>query len=98
MQVLSKIIQKVDLPKEFIDSYIKHCIAGYKQEPKKEFKTRFARIISIFVTNLIENEHLYFETIPLELEELCMENKKLEEITKLIQKLNLQSDKKFKMN
>ena len=66
MQVLSKIIQKVDLPKEFIDSYIKHCIAGYKQEPKKEYKVRFARIISIFVTNLIENEHLYFDTIPSE--------------------------------
>jgi hypothetical protein len=66
MQVLSKVIQKVDLPKEFIDSYIKHCITGYKQEPKKEYKVRFARIISIFVTNLIENEHLFFDTIPTE--------------------------------
>ena len=64
MQVLNKIIQKVDLPKEFIDSYIKHCVAGYKQETKKDMKTRHARIIAIFVTNLIENEHLVFDTIP----------------------------------
>ena len=64
MQVLNKIIQKVDLPKEFIDSYIKHCVASYKQESKKEMKARHARIIAIFVTNLIENEHLVFEGIP----------------------------------
>jgi hypothetical protein len=66
MQVLSKIIQKVELPKEFIESYIKHCIAGYKNETKKDMKIRFARIISIFLMNLIEHEHLYFDTIPSE--------------------------------
>jgi len=64
MQVLNKIIQKVDLPKEFIDSYIKHCIASYKQETKKDYKIRHARIIAIFVTNLIEHEHFYFDMIP----------------------------------
>ncbi len=66
MQVLSKIIQKVDLPKEFIESYIKHCITGYRNEAKKDLKVRFARIISIFVMNLIENEHLFFEVVPVE--------------------------------
>ena len=66
MQVLSKIIQKVDLPKEFIESYIKHCISGYKNESKKDMKIRFARIISIFVLNLIENEHLFFDVVPVE--------------------------------
>ena len=95
MQVLNKIIQKVDLPKEFIDSYIKHCVKNYKDELKKDMKGRLARIIAIFVTNLIENEHLAFETIPAELEELCADNKKVDEITKLIQKLNL-PDKKYK--
>jgi len=97
MQVLNKIIQKVDLPKEFIDSYIKHCVTSYKLETKKELKARLARIIAIFVTNLIENEHLAFDTIPIELEELCAENKKTEEIMKLVTKLNL-PDKKYKWN
>jgi hypothetical protein len=64
MQVLNKIIQKVDLPKEFIDSYIKHCISSYRQETKKDYKIRHARIIAIFVTNLIEHEHFYFDSIP----------------------------------
>jgi hypothetical protein len=64
MQVLNKIIQKVDLPKEYIDSYIKHCITNYKTETKKDMKTRLARIIAIFVTNLIENEHHVFNSIP----------------------------------
>lgn len=64
MQVLNKIIQKVDLPKEFIDSYIKHCINSYKQETKRELKIRLARIIVIFVTNLIEHEHITIDSIP----------------------------------
>lgn len=64
MQVLNKIIQKIDLPKEFIDSYIKHCINNYKQETRKDMKHRLARIIAIFVTNLLENEHLVLETTP----------------------------------
>ncbi len=54
------------MPKEFIDTYIKHIINGYKNEPKKDLKMRFARIISIFVMNLIENEHLHFDKVPIE--------------------------------
>lgn len=65
MQVLNKIIQKVELPKEFIDSYIKHCINNHKQD-KKEMKLRSARLLAIFITNLIENEHLLLDTIPIE--------------------------------
>lgn len=71
MQVLNKIIQKVDLPKEFIDSYIKHCIQNYRQEMKKDLKTRLARIISIFVLNLMDNEHYSFDaSIPPEVKNI----------------------------
>lgn len=64
MQVLYTIIQKVELPKEFIDSYIKHCINEYKQDTKKDSKERSARIIAFFVNNLLENEHLILDTVP----------------------------------
>jgi hypothetical protein len=64
MRVLNNIIQKVDLPKEFIDSYIKHCINEYKNDPKKDSKERSARIIAFFINNLLENDHLVFETVP----------------------------------
>jgi hypothetical protein len=64
MKVLNKIIQKVELPREFINSYIKHCINSYKQETRKDLKTRLARLISIFITNLLENEHLSHDIIP----------------------------------
>ena len=63
MQVLNKIIQKVELPKEFIDSYIKHFINNHKQD-KKEMKVRSARLLAIFITNLIEHEHIVLDTTP----------------------------------
>jgi len=66
MDVLNKIIQKVELPNEFIFSYIKHCINNYKSEEDKILKIRLARIIAIFITNLIEYEHLIVDRIPLE--------------------------------
>lgn len=66
MDVLNKIIQKVELPNEFIFSYLKHCINNYKAENDKMLKIRLARIIAIFITNLIEFEHLVFDKIPIE--------------------------------
>jgi hypothetical protein len=62
MQVLNKIIQKVELPKEFIDSYIKHSINNHKQD-KKEQKLRSARLLAIFITNLMEHEHIMMDKI-----------------------------------
>ncbi len=65
MDVLNKIIQKVELPNEYIFSYIKHCINDYKQETDK-MKIRLARILAIFITNLIEFEHLIMDKVPQE--------------------------------
>lgn len=62
MKVLSKIIQYVELPKIFINSYIKHVIANFKNETKKDVKTKMARLIAFFITNLIEHEHLNKES------------------------------------
>ena len=65
MDVLNKIVQKVELPNEYIFSYIKHCINDYKQENDK-MKVRIARIIAIFISNLIDFEHLVVDKIPQE--------------------------------
>jgi len=65
MDVLNKIVQKVELPNEYIFSYIKHCINDYKQENDK-MKVRIARIIAIFISNLIDFEHLVIDKIPQE--------------------------------
>lgn len=71
MKVLSRIIQYVELPKVFINSYIKHVIGNFKNETKKDAKTKMARLIAFFITNLIEHKHLTKDgEIPDEIEEL----------------------------
>ena len=71
MKVLSRIIQYVELPKVFINSYIKHVIRNIKNESKKDSKTKMARLIAFFITNLIEHKHLTKEgDIPDDIEEL----------------------------
>lgn len=71
MKVLSKVIQSVQIPKVFVNSYIKHIINIFKNENRKDTKTQIARKLAFFITNLIKYEHITKETFILpEIEEL----------------------------
>ena len=87
MKVVNKIIQKVEMPEAFIISYLKHIIKNYRNETKKESKTRVARLTAFFILNLLEHEHITIDMIPVEIEEIFVEKSKDEDILKLQQKI-----------
>lgn len=86
LEVMNRIIQFVELPREFIFKFIQNLILSKK--PDKQ-KNRSVRIIAIFILNLIENDHFSFEEIPDFLDEFLKENAKEKEVESLILKLNL---------
>lgn len=87
LEVMNRIIQFVELPREFIYKFIQNLILSKK--PDKQ-KNRSVRIIAIFISNLIENDHFSFEDeIPDFLDEFLKENGKEKEVEGLIQKLNI---------
>ena len=93
MKVANKIIQKVEMPEAFITTYLKHIIENYKNEKKKENKTRLARLTAFFITNLLDHEHISIKMIPVQIDEIFSEKTKDEDIQKLQNKINQMKSK-----
>lgn len=88
MKVVSKIIQRIEIPDIFIKKYLQHIMDNYKNEKKKESKTRLARLTAFFIINLIEHEHIGINIIPEEVNEIFNEKTKDDDIIKLKKTLN----------
>jgi hypothetical protein len=88
MKVISKIIQRIELPDIFIKKNLQHHMDNYKNEKKKESKTRLARLTAFFISNLIEHEHLGKNIIPEEVNEIFHDKCKDDDIIKLQKILN----------
>ena len=62
MEVINKIIQKVELPIEFVHRYIRHCMDGARAE-QKNLKGRSVRMVAFFINNLLDHGHLVTDGI-----------------------------------
>lgn len=58
MQVLYKVIQNVEIPKEFVSKYLNHVMKKFREEKSEEGKKTIARQFAYFLTNLIEYDHI----------------------------------------
>ncbi len=86
LEVMNRMIQFIELPREFIYKFIQNLIQSKKSDKQKN---RTVRIIAIFIVNLIENDHFSFEdSVPDFLDEFLKENSKEKEVEALIQRLN----------
>ena len=87
LKVVNKLIQKIDFPRQFITTFLKHMITCYENEQKKESKVRLAKLISFFLLNLLDHEHITTDMIPESINTLISENIKEHDIQKLNDKL-----------
>ena len=58
MKVLQKIINKISVPKSFINNYIKNVISFYIKENNINEKIKRGKFIAHFINKLIENNIL----------------------------------------
>ncbi len=58
MKVLSKIINKISIPKSFTNNYIKNAISFYEKEANKNEKIKKAKFIAHFINKLIDNNYM----------------------------------------
>ena len=87
LKVVNKLIQKIDFPRQFITTFLKHMITCYENEQKKESKVRLAKLISFFLLNLLDHEHITTDMIPESITSLISENIKEHDIQKVNDKL-----------
>ena len=89
LKVINKLIQKIEFPSQFITTYLKHIIKNYEEEQKKEAKVRLAKLISFFLMNLLDHEHITFDMIPSTINIIFSEKtNKDPDILKLQEKIN----------
>ena len=89
LKVVNKLIQKIEFPSQFITTYLKHIIKNYEEEQKKEAKTRLAKLISFFLMNLLDHEHITYDMIPPTINAIFSEKtNKDPDIMKLQEKIN----------
>ena len=87
LKVVNKLIQKIDFPRQFITTFLKHMITCYENEQKKESKVRLSKLISFFLLNLLDHEHITTDMIPESITTLINENLKEHDIQKLNEKI-----------
>ena len=87
LKVVNKLIQKIDFPRQFITTFLKHMITCYENEQKKESKVRLSKLISFFLLNLLDHEHITTDMIPESITTLISENIKEHDIQKLNERL-----------
>ena len=88
LKVINKLIQKIEFPAQFITTYLKHIIKNFETEPKKDQKRRLARLISFFLLNLLDHEHITINMIPPSISLIFEEKQKDPDIQKLQEKIN----------
>ena len=88
LKVVNKLIQKIEFPSQFITSYLRHIIKNFENEPKKDQKLRLAKLISFFILNLLDHEHININMIPSSINSLFNEKNKDKDILKLQEKIN----------
>ena len=88
LKVINKLIQKIEFPPQFITSYLKHIIKNFEAEPKKDQKKRLAKLISFFLINLLDHEHITINMIPPTISVIFEEKLKDLDIQKLQEKIN----------
>ena len=87
LKVVNKLIQKIDFPRQLITTFLKHMITCYENEQKKESKVRLSKLISFFLLNLLDHEHITTDMIPESITTLINENLKEHDIQKLNEKI-----------
>ena len=93
LKVVNKLIQKIEFPAQFITGYLKHIIKNFETETKKEQKVRLAKLISFFILNLLDHEHINIDMIPPTINVLFSEKNKDPDLLKLQERINNNSSK-----
>ena len=89
LKVVNKLIQKIEFPSQFITGYLKHIIKNYESENKKDQKNRLAKLISFFILNLLDHEHITIGMIPSTINNLFNEKSRDPDVLKLQEKLKI---------
>lgn len=88
LDVVNKVINNAELPKEFLTLYITNCISQCEEKSRdKMAQTRLVRLVCVFIKSLIKQKIINPKEMYIELQAFCIEFSKIGEASNLFKML-----------